>query len=482
MAIPGAGWQFIADPDNASAASQMSDMATLNLQMLHIVRAGLQDDGLIALADQVAARSQQVLDASKVSHSREAATRELKPLTRVPHAPWGPSTNIAQIRMHNIPAYTGTSADVLDVVRWLSRVLALASAHTLTYDAAINLMIQGSSGGAADYIEQMKDEGKTIFQVVQLLEMRYGNLCTPEEARVKTNSMARGATEGLSEFIDRLRAMARMACRLQADEVIRRQEIENLVEGNIRRALPTSVRNALSERVVTRSSMGLPAFTAREVEKECLDLERRRDERKSQITGASKPRGQIHRLETVCEADSSDDSNSSADEAEYEDVGTYHLINEIKQVQQKYARKGKVVDTQRVFRKAFNKYNNRYPVKPQQYGARQVGQGGNAQNNPNQNQGPPNTMEGQQRRTIMELLALANIQKGSCVQCGKEGHFMRSDACALRDKALVDRACAKCGKGLHQADDCPTVYQRQYVANPQAANLINLPQDPLNED
>ena len=37
-------------------------------------------------------------------------------------------------------------------------------------------------------------------------------------------------------------------------------------------------------------------------------------------------------------------------------------------------------------------------------------------------------------------------------------------------------------KAYIKADDCTTVYQKQYVANPQAANMINLPQDPLNED
>jgi hypothetical protein len=35
-------------------------------------------------------------------------------------------------------------------------------------------------------------------------------------------------------------------------------------------------------------------------------------------------------------------------------------------------------------------------------------------------------------------------------------------ACALKDKPLVDKACAKCGTGLHQADDCPKVYQQGY--------------------
>jgi hypothetical protein len=41
---------------------------------------------------------------------------------------------------------------------------------------------------------------------------------------------------------------------------------------------------------------------------------------------------------------------------------------------------------------------------------------------------------------------------------------MHNDKCALKDKALVDRPCAKCGQGLHSADDCPKVFQGGYTA------------------
>jgi hypothetical protein len=89
-------------------------------------------------------------------------------------------------------------------------------------------------------------------------------------------------------------------------------------------------------------------------------------------------------------------------------------------------------------------------------------------------------MEGQPSKTILELLALANIQKGSCVQCGQQGHYMRADSCALRDKPLMDRAYAKCGQGLHSADDCLRVYQKQYVTQqPQEVNQAPHDQDHL---
>ena len=515
MAAPGpygraAAHGFIANADEAAMSNMVADMAAMNLQFIQIVRegipAGADNDAARARLDALANRANAVLDASQITHNRERNTRELQPVTRVPVAPFGAHANIANIRMHNVPTFSGSSADTLDVVRWISRIFMLATAHELTFAATINLMIQGSTGGAADYIEQMREEGKTLTQVVQQLEMRYGDLCTPEEARVKCNNMPRKEGEGLPEFIDRLRSMARMACRLTADEVQLRHEIDQLVEGNIRRVLPASVRNALEERVINRSRMGLPAFTAREVEKECLDLEKRRDERREKAMGHVP--GKRHPKVMKVDEDfdevilPSASSSSSEDDVEIEDNGTYHLIKEIKDVRQRYAKKGRPTDPAKIYRKAVRNYNDKYPPRRDQRGhpfARQAaGFGPNpgvAQQQPQQGMGlinhprpsgPPNKLDTSVRRTITELLNLANIQKGSCIQCGVEGHYMHNDKCVLKDKVLVDRPCAKCGLGLHSADDCPRVYQKDYVAPPhlqgnQANQAIIQSNDALNQ-
>jgi hypothetical protein len=223
--------QFLDDPDQASQAKVVGDLAALNLQLIHILgRVAHNDDQ--NLIDGIADQTRLLVTASDRSQTREQSTRELQPVTQVPAANWGANNNIANIRMHNVPTYSGNGNDELDVVRWISKVFNLAEAHGLTLNAAINLMIQGSKGGASDYIEQMREENRTLYQVVQQLEMRYGSLCTPEEARVKTNNMPRKDKEGLPEFIDRLRTMAKMACRLEANNARRRDAIDVLVEGN----------------------------------------------------------------------------------------------------------------------------------------------------------------------------------------------------------------------------------------------------------
>ena len=440
------------------------DQAAINLQTLHFLRhlAHVDDRAMI---DDLAERQRLLLVASDASHAREAETRELHPVTRVPDAPWGANANVANIRMHNIPIFTGSNSDTIDVVQWVSRIFNLAAANNLTYAAAITLLIQGSSKGAANYIEEMREEGKTLPQIIQQLEMRYGSLTTVEDARVKCNTLPRKPNEGLSDFIDRLRMLARMACRKERNEDVRRRMMDNLVEGNIRRVLPSSVRNQLEERILSRSRIGLPAFTAREIERECLDLENRRTERKQELA----PRKQNIRQVEVANDDSElDSSGLSSDDDQEEESAADYLINEVKQQQQKYYKRNIQPDNKRIWKRAVKNYNEKFQRRPNygkapQFGARQAAGAGGLLGLPApRQQGPPNKMEG--HKPIHELLNLANCTKGQCIQCGADGHMMRNIQCALKDKQLVDRACAKCGKGLHGADDCPKVFQQGYVA------------------
>jgi hypothetical protein len=81
------------------------------------------------------------------------------------------------------------------------------------------------------------------------------------------------------------------------------------------------------------------------------------------------------------------------------------------------------------------------------------------------------------RKTIAELLEAANCGRGECIHCGASGHMMRQDACALRGKPIVDRACPACRKGLHAADDCPRVFQKRN----NYAHQVEEDSDDLNE-
>jgi hypothetical protein len=286
--------------------------------------------------------------------------------------------------------------------------------------------------------------------------------------------MVRKPDEHLSDFIDRLRLMAKMACRQEPTEALRRRALDILVEGNIRRVLPSSVRAALEERIMNRSLMGLPALSARDIEKECLELELKRKERKIELR--QMVQGKKHQInQAKLSVDDDDDSSSSDEDEDEEDGDSEHpndfLINEIKLQRQRYIQRGKSIDDRKVMKRAFKNYNQKFAGKNQgkqrQYGAR-AAQGG-----------PPNKLEGGYK-PISELLNLANVQKGQCLQCGSEGHMMRNMACALKDKPLVDKPCAKCGKGLHSADDCPKVFQQGYKSSTDKEK-VPLDKEPLKE-
>jgi hypothetical protein len=479
---------FAADPNNTGLPAVIGDLAALNLQMAHFMRHTADDADKVRI-DAIAARTRQVLAASQASQARESATRELQPVTRVPAVPYGIEENIANIRMINIPTFTGTTADTIEIVHWISRIFNLAQSKQLSYAATINLLIQGASKGAANYIDEMKEEGRTLAQIVQQLEMRFGSLTTVADARVRCNNMPRTANENLSDFIDRLRLTARMACRGEPDEAERRKAINTLVEGNIRRVLPSSVRNQLEERIMNRSLMGLPELSSRDVEKECLDLEKKRLERKMELRAA--PMAQVKKHQNINRAAADVDSDGNTSDSSDEDVPEddnpqEYLINQISQYRERYVQRGRPVNGPKVFKRAFKNYNNKFygkgPGKPAQFGARQLAAGAAINNPAPRQQGPPNHMEGLGFKPIYELLAMANCAKGQCIQCGFDGHLMRNMACALKDKPLTDRVCAKCSKGLHSADDCPKVFQQQFQAPApvQGANLI-VNGEPLNE-
>ena len=473
---------FMDDPEGAGIAKAVNDQGAVLLQITHFLESLAHNDDKPRVAA-IADIQRQILRASELSSTREKNTRELVPLSRFPDAGFGAQGNINTIRLNGI-AFNGQSDDPNEIIRWLAKIKSLGQGHQLTGPAIINLMLQTSSLGAADYIEQMRDEGKTLIQVVQQLEMRYAGLCIPEEARVKCNMMQRKTNEGekLGSYIDRLRFMARMACRLEEDDARRIQAMDTLVEANIKRVLPPTVRMILDERIVARSRIGLPAFTARELEHECLDLEARREERKtdlkkeekirkinakqfsSKIAARKLRRMELEEVRNFTEnSESSGTSSTSSDEEENDDGQEEHLIREIKFQRDKYAQRGRKVNDQKIYQKAFKEYERKFPPpkfnKKNAFGARQAQ--GVIPPMPRQ-PGPPNKLPMDHNMGTLELLSLANCQKGQCIQCGIEGHYRRADQCALRCKLLTDRPCAKCGFGLHAADDCVRTHMGKY--------------------
>jgi len=113
-AIPpafGGDRRFLDDQDNAGLPTAIGDLAALLLRNLHVQREAADNDADRAQFDAEAAIARRVLAATNASQTRETNIRELQPVTRVPAAPYGNIVDVANIRMNNIPVFTGCSDD-----------------------------------------------------------------------------------------------------------------------------------------------------------------------------------------------------------------------------------------------------------------------------------------------------------------------------------------------------------------------------------
>ena len=483
------------DPRLATTPAQVGDMGTVGLQMLRIMRKSQNmDPAVLRDIDNLAEVMRSVVAASEATRTREKVATELQPLTKVPEK-WGHNSQIANIRLYNVPNFSGTSSDTIDVSSWLDRLFSLGSAHSLTAGAVINLMVMAATGTAADYIRQLRDEDKTPYQITQALELRYGDLCLPEEARSKCNSLPRKEKEKLVDFIDRLRKMAKMATRNIPDKLEKLEQIDLLVRSNIRRALPISVKRLLDDRVRYYQLMGLKEMSCRDYEKECIELERSRDERREEVAAATKPtkvqhlpvqKKYVRQAQVRAAYEEEDDPFSDEEEIlsnpsdeEEEDEEALHWCRRMEQAKRHYAAKGQKVTPEQLRRRVTQKFNQerrgfqRKPLAPRAAAAAAQMQNW---------RGPPERLDNDRRRNIGELLALANAERGECIQCGTPGHIMGRDECALRNRPLTDRPCAKCGKGLHSADDCLRGFSSQFKGKPEPINNANAALEESDDD
>lgn len=460
----------VENPERADVATALGDMVRLNLRLIHALgEADAIPPAQRGLFDNITEGLRQTARNADATKARETNTRVPRSLTRVPEAPFGPNENYAQIRMTNIPLFDGQSKDPADVTRWLRKVLTVAQANTLSFAATVRLLSQAAAKAVGDSIDDMREEGRTLAEIVQQLELRYGDLRSKEDALYECHSMERRDGEELSDFIDRLRYMARVAFRFENDNDERRLQVDKAVESNIRRVLPSSVRNALEERIVNRNRTGLPAFTSRELEKECIDLERKRNDRRrlAQKQTAQNPKRGV-RYVHAAQADLSEPELSSPDVSEdEEEEPTTFLVNQIQRERQKYIARNLPVDQKKVYKGAFKRYNERYnnkaanprPARPRVVAEVAQQSGHKPQYVAPQPQKPPSETVG--NKNVYELLELANCERGHCIQCGLKGHMMRRDECPLKGKNLVSSPCVKCGRGLHSADDCVVTFTKQ---------------------
>jgi len=417
---------LLADPVTAGTAVAVGDVAAIAQQLLHVLQPIMVPAGL----DAERIRLNDALNNARLAldqqRDRELSTRALMPMSRQ-RAAWGATDNLANVRLNQLPQFDGESRDEREVTRWLNRMINASESHTLNEAATINLLIHCSKGPASDLVDRMRAEGKNYLDIARALELRFGNLCTSDEAVVKCNTMPRYHGEDLTTFLDRLRHVAEMAKRSVADPATRLAAVDTLVESNIRRVLPNSVREALEERILARTRMGQPPFTLAEIEKETLELERKREARHLKRRSRAGTRhvravqhppysGQVNQvyLQATTSSNSYDSYPDSFSEDEMDELGadgiyaapevdcpnTIALVNNLNQVDNRYQSRGVQPNPDQIFQKAVRRYN-RYPQQGPMQPQRQGMPPGQSRPNPGfQGQGRPRNYDRPQARQV----------------------------------------------------------------------------------
>ena len=462
-----------ANPATAGHADVARDNSEINRRTLFLALHDPADAaGRAALGAILQDNLATVNESIQAIAERENLVTAPRPLTEIPPA-GGAAHNLNNVRSQHITKFSGTSGKPEDLYSWLGHVMQCAQGHDLDHPCIILLLFQTSQGAPNMYIQGLRSNGSTLLEIVQALEIRYGELCTPLNALRKLQTCVPDPGAPTHAFLDKLRKFASIVNRDIADAETRNNQIDQMVRDNVLRGLPIRLRTKYEDMLMQQRSAGKPAPTVRQMETEImmiesklaeLDLEREKS-KKTHSSGHDHDQHKRHRRPVYAVDEMPDEPQVVLDEdssgSESDEDPMEFLISQAVEVEGKYQRGKQKPSQGRILQGAAKRFNKRCP------GRQKVAEVTQAQA-----AGPPSKIPDAEmrRKSIFELLKLANIPTGHCIQCGLPGHRLRQDACAMKDKKLADRSCLRCHQGLHSQDDCTkpiaTVSQVQVQDDP----------------
>lgn len=342
-------------------------------------------------------------------------------LTTLPAA-WG-IQDLNHQHLRSMEKYSGDLNDRTHTIyTWLASCVSMATHNQYTQAAFIGALELMSTGGVYAYLKRQREAGvQDAATLVQGLESRYGSPLTAEDAKTKMGNLVRNMQEPVSAFTDQLWTYAAIAERERAAGPEKTAAIEAHVRQHVLRTLDVNIQKAVTDRLDQYVTHNAVPMSFNELESLILKLEQDRADRRKQ--------DKLRQLQVQAA------QVQAAVVAETEGLEDDLLVNVMVEQNRRDREKGRAPQAGKAVAAAIKSWNNRL---------QQTSPAG---------AGPPEALD-ERRRAVLELLALANCDKGECLQCGRKGHIKGNLKCPLRGKPLTDRACMMCGKGLHNAADC----------------------------
>jgi len=465
---------FIADPNKATNADAIGDIAAALQYVLHVVGELPAVAALPGVPPAlVAARTgvDRARESVEGLARRDTEQREPPTLTEIPEDGFGDQP-FGNTRLNHIPRFE-VSKDRQpgkgEVYAWLQSCALTATAARLNDAAFYTLLLSTSSSTVATYVQGCQRRGLTIRETVRCLESRYGDLLTPDEAAFRLSMYTRPPGADAYVVLDELRTMALLQLRTQPDDV-RAARVEDLVQIHFLRLMGPDVTQSLTESIRQAKSTGARIPTNDDLAAQADRLERAKKpthEKRDRHHHVNQARERIDPSPvqhvrvvksyqpTISELELQRAAADALDgDIEMDEVGD-EIVENILAIQQTISANNQRAPTKNLISAAINHYNRKRQLNVQQIT-------GNNAEIPQQG-GPPNKLT--RYETIIELLKLANVVKGECFVCGIPGHIKGSIKCALRGLPIMDMPCIRCGKGLHSADNCPKPYMKPGAVN-----------------
>lgn len=415
--------------------------------------------------------------------------RETPLLTTIPDFARPNLRNVCpNIRDIKIKEFSGANKDPSMCRDWLNRIMNTARAENLTEEATIQLLQKLSTGNVAYQVAQAIQKNDSLSNIIRRIEVTYGGVLDPANARAELRKFTRESGENASEAAIRIQLLAQMACRFSQTPV---EDAEKLSRETLISTLDSEVESRLEQKEGQRLAGGIEPFQIADLATQIDMIENRVEQlRKKDNERTSDSKRQIDGITNVVEA------MAPGYEMTPPEVVAF--------LQQQIDRRQNPGGNRGAFRGGNQRGRGGYPWKPwrpQRFnpmGPPQEEAPLRAQMEPptenvdfvyavmaeidqdeleeieeegilliNDGVMVPDGPDRNRRNFYQVRYKDLGVQPDECWKCGKKGHRAfgpQKRFCPYQNQPLT-KACAKCGKGGHKPEICVNMGPEQGPKN-----------------